>query len=198
MATAQQPGAGGRHYQTRQRELIRACLAERAGEFVTAREVCEMLSRRGCGVGVATVYRNLDRMVADGLVTRCSTDDGGAAGYRMVERGDGDDDRGERGCFYLRCEECGTLMPVRCQELDGFYTHFAAEHHVRIDPVKTVLYGTCPACTAADEATARAGADAVAEPAGAPDAAGERKGAHPTKGGSRAGGRDAAKGGELA
>ncbi len=191
MATAQRSGAGGRHYQTRQRELIRACLAERSGEYVTAREVCEMLSRRGCGVGVATVYRNLDRMVADGLVTRCSTDDGGAAGYRMVERGDGDD-HGERGCFYLRCEECGTLVPVRCQELEGFYAHFAAEHHVRIDPVKTVLYGTCPACAAADEAAA--GAEAT----GTPDAAGGREGIHPTNGGSRADGRDAAKGGELA
>lgn len=151
-----------KHYQTKQRELIYACLCARPDEYLTARQVAKALDEQGVSVGMATVYRNLDRLASDGLVTKGSIEGNGGACYRLVRRRD-EDGQGsaerERTCFYLKCEECGELTPIECRELEGFYEHFAEEHHVRIDPVKTVLYGTCAACLGAQEHAA--GVDAL-------------------------------------
>lgn len=128
-------------YQTRQKELILSCLRAEAGAYLTARQVAERLERDGRAIGMATVYRNLDRLVDEGALAKSTVEGTDGACYRFVAQGEP-----EHSSLYLKCETCGELRPVGCDELHGFYEHFAHKHHIRIDPVKTVLFGTCPSC----------------------------------------------------
>lgn len=141
----------GRRYQTRQKELVLACLKEHAGTWITARQVAQMLAERDAAVGTATIYRNLERLEVEGIIARGTVEGSNGTCYRYLppepERLQG---------FYLKCESCGRLMEIDCAELASFYEHFSREHHISIDPVKTVLYGTCPDCFADHGAEAHA------------------------------------------
>ncbi len=142
---------GGKRYQTRQKELVLACLRTAEGAYLTARQVVERLAEGGCRVGTATVYRNLERLEAEGFVAKSTVEGTGGTSWRYLA----ETPESQTGCFYLKCEQCGRLAPVDCSELGRFYEHFAREHHIRIDPVKTVLFGTCPTCLEAEDAAAR-------------------------------------------
>lgn len=173
-----------RRYQTRQREQILACLAERPGEYLTARQIEQLTEAGGQRVGTATLYRNLERLVEEGTLTTSVSDDGRTTCYRLVEQDSQGAADTERTHFYLRCEQCGGMTPVECRELESFYDHFAAEHHVLIDPVRTVLYGTCEQCLreseqGAGEATSSGAVEAGA--AGDTQAAGGAQGSGGTQ-----------------
>lgn len=145
------PAPGGKRYQTRQKELVLACLRATPDAYLTARQVVERLAEEGCRVGTATVYRNLERLEAEGLIAKSTVEGTGGTSWRYLA----DAPETQTGCFYLKCERCGQLTPVGCSELGHFYEHFAREHHIRIDPVKTVLFGTCSTCLDAEDTTAR-------------------------------------------
>ena len=131
------------HYRTRQKQLVLDCLRAHPQEYLTARQIADELEARGETVGMATIYRNLDRLACAGEATRSTVEGSDGACYRSVSpEGEADEDTR----FYLKCEGCGELVPIECKDLARFYRHFASEHHVLIDPVKTVLYGTCSAC----------------------------------------------------
>ena len=54
-------------YKTRQREEIAEYLASIPGKHVTAGDICAHFQTQGSAIGAATVYRQLERMVRDGV-----------------------------------------------------------------------------------------------------------------------------------
>ena len=132
-------------YTTRQRQAILRCLQRRADASVTAGELAEDLRSAGCPVGLATVYRQLERLEAAGIVHKINTEDG--AFYQFCGR----DDHGHRDCFLLRCERCGRIRHVDCVQLQGLYDHLEREHHFRINPRGTLLSGICDQCAKEEE-----------------------------------------------
>ena len=50
-------------YHTRQQAVLR-CLEQRREESLSAAELAEELRRLGCAVGLATIYRQLEKLVA--------------------------------------------------------------------------------------------------------------------------------------
>ncbi len=129
-----------RQYRTKQRELVLDCLRRHADAYLTAKQVEDELQRQGSAVGLATVYRNLERLEEDGLVARSTVGGTGGVCFRLLSEAPA------HSRFYLKCESCGRMEPVGCSEIGGLYDHISREHHVRIDPVKTVLFGTCSTC----------------------------------------------------
>ena len=129
-----------RQYRTKQRELVLDCLRRHADAYLTAKQVEDALQSQGSAVGLATVYRNLERLEEDGLVARSTVGGTGGVCFRLLSEAPA------HSRFYLKCESCGRMEPVGCSEIGGLYDHISREHHVRIDPVKTVLFGTCSTC----------------------------------------------------
>ncbi|MBC7309220.1 MAG: transcriptional repressor, partial [Tetrasphaera sp.] len=70
---------------TRQRAALAAVLEE-TDEFLSAQELHNRLAGSGTKVGLATVYRNLQAMAADGEVDVLRTDDGESV-YRACSTG---------------------------------------------------------------------------------------------------------------
>ena len=128
------------NYRTKQKSLILSCVIETAGRHFTADDISEMLDSKGTHVGKATVYRHLDRLLADGEIKKYTLGDKTGACYQY---------NGKNVCehFHLKCTSCGRLIHADCSFLDKLSSHIADEHGFSIDGSRTVFYGTCSDCT---------------------------------------------------
>ena len=127
-------------YRTKQQQALLHCPEQRSEEPLTAAALAEDLRRSGSPVGLATVYRQLDKLERSGMVHKISTDEGAFYQYCPHHTGE------HRDCFLLRCEDCGRIVHLDCTHLRHLYDHLEAEHHFRIDPRRTILTGLCQTC----------------------------------------------------
>jgi Fur family ferric uptake transcriptional regulator len=105
-------------------------------EFRTAQEVHELLRDRSATVGLATVYRTLARMAADGEIDSIRTPDGVAA-YRRCSAGHH---------HHLVCRECGRTVEVTPPDLEVWAQRVASEHGFTDLDHELELFGRCPDC----------------------------------------------------
>ncbi|MDD3346726.1 Fur family transcriptional regulator [Oscillibacter sp.] len=127
-------------YSTKQQQAVLHCLSQRSGEALTAAALAEELRRLGSPVGLATVYRQLEKLEQEGRVHKVNTEEG--AFYQFCPHQTGHC----HGCFLLRCEQCGQIVHLDCSHLKSLYEHLEQDHHFRIDPNRTVLMGLCGVC----------------------------------------------------
>lgn len=127
-------------YSTKQHQAILHCLKQRAEESLTAADLAEDLRKSGCPVGLATIYRQLEKLETAGRIHKVHTEEGSFFQYCPHAATD-------HNCFLLRCENCGRIVHLDCTHLEKLYRHLEAEHHFRIDPRRTVLTGRCQSCT---------------------------------------------------
>lgn len=126
-------------YTTKQSQAILRALERRGERAGDARSLADDLREEGISVGLATVYRQLERLAEAGLVHRIATDTG--ALYQYCSR----QAAGEV-CFLLRCQSCGRMEHLDCPQLRELYRHIAGEHGFRVDPRRTILTGLCGPC----------------------------------------------------
>ena len=129
-------------YQTKQKSQILAYFAAHSGDHITAAALLHALNQQGASIGAATVYRQLEKLEAEGLVRRYALDDRGSACWQYT----GGENTVCRHHFHLKCTECGTLFHLDCGHLHEIADHVATEHGFQIDPARTVFYGICDQC----------------------------------------------------
>ncbi|MDT0215478.1 transcriptional repressor [Rothia sp. ARF10] len=118
---------------TRQRAAL-ADLMSTTTEFLSAQDLHARLQERGESVGLATVYRNLQAMAADGDVDVLRTDDG-----ESVYRSCGTDAHHH----HLVCRECGRTVEVEGPAVEKWATEVARQNGFS-DVTHTIeLFGTC-------------------------------------------------------
>ena len=137
-------------YRTRAQEELLAYLRSTPGVHHTAAELKEHFSARGNPIGTATIYRQLEHFVEDGRIRKYLTDSGDSACYAFVENTEACESH-----FHCKCEECGRLIHLDCDELREIRAHLLAHHGFSWDTRRTVFYGLCGECRSrltADEA----------------------------------------------
>ena len=127
-------------YTTKQYQAVLRCLEQRPEDALTAADLAETLRRSEHPVGLATIYRQLEKLEAAGRIHKIHTEEGSFFQY-CPHTG------GQHNCFLLRCEDCGRIVHLDCGHLEELTRHVEAEHRFRIDPRRTVLTGRCEACT---------------------------------------------------
>ena len=127
-------------YTTKQYQAVLHCLEQRPEAALTAADLAETLRREEQPVGLATIYRQLEKLEAAGRIHKIHTEEGSFFQYCPHTEG-------HHNCFLLRCEDCGRIVHLDCAHLEELYHHVEAEHHFRIDPRRIVLTGRCDACT---------------------------------------------------
>jgi len=127
-------------YSTKQHQAILRCLEQRPEEALTAADLAEDLRRSGSPVGLATIYRQLEKLEIAGRIHKVHTEEGAFFQYcpRTEEH---------HNCFLLRCTDCGRIVHLDCIHLEELYRHLEVQHHFCIDPRRTVLTGRCQNCT---------------------------------------------------
>ena len=137
--------AGSRSkYNTRQREVLLDYLKSVPGNHVTVADICSHLQDHGVSIGQATVYRRLEDLVDEGVVNKYIIDAKSPACFEYVEK---DSHIAGDICFHCKCEKCGKLIHLHCDELSGIKEHLYEEHRFNLDPKRTVFYGLCETCT---------------------------------------------------
>ncbi len=134
-------------YRTRQREDLISYFRTAPGQHKTAADVCEHFRQQGHVIGTATVYRQLERMVEEGILNKYIIDKNSSACFEYVDP----DECHQPVCYHCKCERCGNLIHLECEELDFVKEHVLIEHGFTVDPKRTVLYGVCADCRAAEE-----------------------------------------------
>ena len=142
-------------YRTKQRSEIADYLASIPGEHVTAGDICAHFRAQGRAVGTATVYRQLERMVSEGTVSKYIIDESAGACFAYIGA---EAHCGGEKCYHCKCERCGTLIHMECAELNHIAAHLLDDHGFRLNPMRTVFYGVCAECAAKE-----VGADGPAE-----------------------------------
>ena len=128
-------------YKTKQKEILIECLDSNKDIHMTAADISEHLKSKGHHLGMSTVYRQLDKLVAAGLVRKYIVDENSSACYQFIGS-DGD-------CcehFHLKCNVCGKLLHTDCSFMKQIAQHMMEHHDFEVDLSKSLLYGTCSKC----------------------------------------------------
>ncbi len=129
----------GKVYKTKQRECILECIRKKADAYITIQQLSEELERQDQKVGLTTIYRTLDKLEQEKAIAKITIDGVGATCYRYLPPED-------EVLFCMKCEHCGNVINIDCAELSHLYAHLSRQHHIAINPGKTLFYGTCEAC----------------------------------------------------
>ena len=130
-------------YKTKQREMLISYLSSVSGEHITAGDVCEYFKEQGVSIGQATVYRQLESLVDEGIVNKYMIDANSPACFEYM----GEETHAGAGiCFHCKCSKCGKLLHLHCEELMEIQDHLLKEHGFMLDPKRTVFYGICEEC----------------------------------------------------
>jgi Fur family ferric uptake transcriptional regulator len=130
-----QPVQTGRRRETRQRNAVRAVLAEASG-FRSAQQLHALLRERGDGVGLATVYRTLQHLATDGEVDVLRTDDGEAI-YRLCGAGHH---------HHLVCRHCRRAVEIDNDAVERWTRRIAQDHRFTDVEHTVEMTGTCAEC----------------------------------------------------
>ena len=82
-------------YRTRQITELENYLCSMEGKHVTVSDICKYFKSQGISIGTTTVYRQLDRMVEQGLVAKYMVDGTSSACFEYL--GHDEDSSGMRG-----------------------------------------------------------------------------------------------------
>ena len=128
-------------YETSQKKLILDYLKENSDKYVSAGEIMEYLVKNNQKVGLTTIYRFLNVLENEGNLrveniknTRC---------FQYIE----DDCKNH---FHLKCEKCGKVEHLECQEMKELCKHIGAEHGFAID-IQNAINGVCQSCQAKEK-----------------------------------------------
>lgn len=127
-------------YNTKQKEKLIDYLIENKDKHMSVQNISAYLTAEGSPVGIATIYRRLDKLVAQGLVRKYIIDEKTGACYQYI---------GDGSChehFHLKCVRCNKLIHINCNHLLGINQHILDHHGFTVDPSKTVFYGVCSEC----------------------------------------------------
>jgi Fur family ferric uptake transcriptional regulator len=144
---------------TWQREAVRQAL-DASADFVSAQRLHARLHDAGSPIGLATVYRALGDLAAEGDADSLQSPDGEAL-YRTCDTG------GHH--HHLICRVCGKTVEIAADEVESWAHDVAARNGFTAPTHVVDVFGLCAECTrrAADAASE----SASASPSGAPASA---------------------------
>ena len=121
---------------TEQRALVVQSIADRPGAF-TAEALTDEL--RPQGIGRATVYRALELLERQGMLTRMHLD--GCHSYTVCDEGHH---------HHLVCSNCGTVVSVDATGIENEIRKLGEKLKFRVDTHTLEFAGRCEACLSAD------------------------------------------------
>ncbi|MEP7326718.1 MAG: Fur family transcriptional regulator [Gemmatimonadota bacterium] len=121
---------------TRQRDLV-AEVVLLADDHLSVGAIQRRLKERGHRIGLATIYRVLEILVASGL----------ARGHDFGERFRRFEPvTAQNRHEHLVCTRCGRVLEFTNEQLERMLPIIADEHHFQLQHHRVEIYGVCDAC----------------------------------------------------
>ena len=128
-------------YKTKQKTAILQCIEGMGDKHFTIDTLCEILCKNGNVVGRTTIYRFLERLSDEGILQKFVMPQGESSCYQYVGKNSHCHEH-----FHLKCEKCGSLIHMDCDEMRELAEHIKNHHGFYLNPLKTVIYGMCEDC----------------------------------------------------
>jgi len=128
-------------YNTKQREFLIDFFKSCKNQCFTIEEVLKHAESNGINIGQTTIYRNLEKLVDEGIILRHSMPPLNGAYFQYVH-----DKKDEHEHYHLYCTHCGNVTHLTCEHFDELLAHIQREHKFNFDNQKTVFYGCCEKC----------------------------------------------------
>jgi Fur family ferric uptake transcriptional regulator len=123
---------------TWQRDRVREALADAPG-FVSAQSLHATLRDANTGIGLATVYRALSGLAAQGDADTLHSPDGEALYRACASSGHH---------HHLICRSCGTAVEIAATDVEQWARQTAAAYGFTEAEHVVDIFGLCAACTA--------------------------------------------------
>ena len=81
-----------------------------------------------------------------GLAAKYVVDGSSSACFEYI----GDHGEEHENCYHCKCEKCGKLIHLQCNEVESLKQHMQQHHDFRMDSHRTVFYGICGECSKKD------------------------------------------------
>ena len=120
--------------QTWQKDAVLHALGKAQG-FVSAQQLHKQLTQHGSVIGLATVYRTLNSLVADGLADALVN-----AGESLFR------DCSKDHHHHLICNSCGIAVEIEAKQAETWATKVAKDHGFTQVTHTIDIFGTCKAC----------------------------------------------------
>lgn len=120
---------------TRQRLAVAGALGT-FDDFRSAQDIHDLIARGGESVGLATVYRTLQKLSEAGEVDLIRTEEGEAL-YRSCS---------STHHHHLVCRSCGATVEVEGPTVERWTSAVAGEHGYTEVSHTLEIFGTCPRC----------------------------------------------------
>jgi Fur family ferric uptake transcriptional regulator len=121
--------------QTWQKDAVLHALGQAQG-FVSAQQLHKQLTQHGSVIGLATVYRTLNSLVADGLAD--SLVNAGESLFR---------DCSKDHHHHLICNACGIAVEIEAKQAETWATKVAKDHGFTQVTHTIDIFGMCKACS---------------------------------------------------
>jgi Fur family ferric uptake transcriptional regulator len=120
---------------TWQKDAVKHALGEAVG-FVGAQQLHQVLRNHGSTIGLATVYRALADLAANGDADSLQSQDGEVL-YRACTNSHH---------HHLICRSCGLTLEIEADRVEAWADDVANSHGFK-NPTHTIdIFGTCSAC----------------------------------------------------
>lgn len=129
------------HYKTKSGNAIISYLETVKDSYVTAAQIVRHLQAELGAVSRPTVYRQLEKMVSEGMVRKYFFDGSSVACFQYV-----DPNGQEQDLYHLKCEVCNNVFDFECDEVTDISRHISQAHAFQVNDSKTVFYGKCEMC----------------------------------------------------
>ena len=130
-------------YHTKTRQLILTYLQDNRRHAVSAANILAYLADNDLPTSPTTVYRYLDKLVAENRIMKYVADKGEKAVYQYVDEGAHCQQH-----LHLKCIECGQIYHLDCSFMDDVRSHLMKSHGFELECVGSILYGLCANCRA--------------------------------------------------
>lgn len=129
------------NYKTKPKEYILEFLESHTNMRFSAKEMYEEIIKAGYSINLATVYRNLDKLVEAGSLLKHFDNDTNCATYQYIEN---------ESClahFHFECKKCGKMIHLGKVETERFLKMVQNTLHFAVEPQNTYLTGLCSKCS---------------------------------------------------
>lgn len=123
---------------TKQKERILKFLKENKNKHLTINEISAEIGR---DIGVTTIYRYINKLIDEGLVSKVALQNKQGFCYQYSDKNDKCVEH-----YHLICEDCGELIHFESNKLKEVEEESMKKEKFSINLSKIVLYGKCKEC----------------------------------------------------
>lgn len=130
-----------KEYDTQSRKKIKQYIERQKNCIFSVDDVYQYLMSNDCLIGKTTVYRNMNRLVNDGVLLRLRYADEKKSMYQYIEN----QKKNER-YIYLRCMECGKMIRLKIDYSIELEELIMNKYGFKVNGTENIISGLCKDC----------------------------------------------------